>query len=252
MSERLALHDIHARLDARFTESDGWLLPCGYGDPAAEHEAVRERAGVIDRSERGKLELTGKDRVTFLHGLVTNDVKGLSPGQGNESALLDVQGKLTALLAVHCLPDRLVVETDRRLAEPVRAQIDHYLFAERVELEDVSDLSGILTVAGPLARKALETALGPALPDLVAWQHVWLEWEGLTLRVVRTRETGEEGYDVWVTAPGLAQVWDRLRDAGVAPVGREAWNVLRMEAGMVRYGVDADASTLLLEAPLAE
>ena len=84
MSERLPLHDAHERLGARFTETSGLAVPRDYGDADAEHEAVRERAGVIDRSDRGKIEVTGKDRATFLHGLVSNDVKGLTPGQGAE------------------------------------------------------------------------------------------------------------------------------------------------------------------------
>jgi len=252
MSERLPLHDAHERLGAHFAEADGWFLPARYGDAAAEHEAVRERAGVIDRSERGKIEATGKDRAAFLHGLVSNDVKGLAPGQGSETTLLDVHGKLTALLAVHCLEDRLVLETDRPVAGSLLAAIDRYLFAERVELEDVSAASGILTVAGPLAKKAVEGALGQALPDLERWQHVTLPWDGLEARVVRTEETGEEGYDIWLPTAGLGPLWDRLREAGAQPVGREAWDVLRVEAGVVRYGIDVDASTLIMEAPLSE
>jgi folate-binding protein YgfZ len=252
MSERLPLHDIHERFGARFVETDGLLAPRDYGDPAAEHEAVRERAGLIDRSERGKIEVTGRDRATFLHGLVSNDIKGLAPGQGCETALLDVHGRVTALLAVHCLSDRLVLETDRQLAGPLATAIDRYLFSERAELEDVTSAWGILTVAGPTARKTVELAVGAALPDLSRWQHVVVSWEATEIRVVRTDEPGEEGYDLWTPAEGLRRIWERLREAGARPVGREAWDVLRVEAGVVRYGVDVDASTLLLEAPLPD
>ena len=252
MSERLPLHETHERLGASFADAGGWLVPARYGDPAAEHEAVRERAGVIDRSERGKIEVTGKDRASFLHGLISNDVKGLTPGQGNESALLDVFGKVTALLAVHCLPDRLVLETDGPLAEPLLSGIDRYLFSERAELEDVTAAWGILTVAGPNARKIVEQAVGAAVPELPRWHHVVVSREGTDVRVVRTEEAGEEGYDLWVPAEGLGRLWERLVDAGARPIGREAWNVLRVEAGVVRYGVDVSASALLLEAPLPE
>ena len=252
MGDRLLLHDTHARLGARFGEADGLLVPQDYGDSTAEHEAVRERVGLIDRSDRGKIEVTGRDRATFLHGLVSSDVKGLVPGQGREAALLDVHGKITALLVVHCLPDRLVLETDRRLAEPLSTTIDRYLFSERAELEDVSPAWGILTVAGPAARKAVEQAIGAVVPDLSRWQHAVVAWGEGEVRVVRTEETGEEGYDLWVLAERLGPLWERLREAGAQPVGREAWNVLRVEAGVVRYGVDVDASTLLLEAPLPE
>ena len=254
MPDSLPLHDVHERLGARFTDEDGLLVPRDYGDVAAEHEAVRERAGLIDRSERGKIEVTGKDRATFIHGLVSNDVKGLAPGQGNESALLDVHGKLTALLVVHCLADRLVLETDRQLTEPLLTAIDRYLFSERAELEDVTAARGILTVAGPDARKTVEQVVGAALPDLAGWQHVVarVAGAGKELRIVRTEETGEQGYDLWVPAEDLGPVWERLLEVGARPVGREAWNVLRVEAGVVRYGVDVDASTLLLEAHLPD
>ena len=250
MSERLPLHATHEQTGATFAEVEGWLVPARYGDPAAEHEAVRERAGLIDRSERGKIEVTGKDRATFLHGLVSNDVKGLTPGQGNESALLDVHGKVTALLTVHCLADRLVLETDGPLAGALLAAIDRYLFSERAELEDVTAAAGILTVAGPHARKIAEQALGAPISNLPRWHHVLVPWESMELRVVRTEETGEEGYDVWVAPAGLGRLWDRLREAGAQPIGRDAWDVLRLEAGGVRYGADVDASTLLLETPL--
>jgi aminomethyltransferase len=252
MSERLPHHEAHERLGASFADADGWLVPVRYGDPAAENEAVRERAGVIDRSERGKIEVTGKDRASFLHGLVSNDVKTLTPGQGNESAFLDVHGKVTALLVVHCLADRLVLETERLLAEPLSSAIDRYLFSERAELEDVSPGWGILTVAGPNARKIVEQTLGAVVPDLSRWHHVVVPWEGAALRVVRTEETGEEGYDVWVEPAGLARLWDGLVAAGAQPIGREAWDVLRLEAGGVRYGIDVDGSTLILEAPLPD
>jgi folate-binding protein YgfZ len=247
----LPLHATHARLGGRFHEADGWLLPADYGSAAAEHEAVRERAGLIDRSERGKIEATGRDRASFLHGLLSNEVKALEPGQGNRAALLDVHGKVGALLAVHCLEDRLVLETDAHATASVLATIDHYLFAERVELEDVGAAWGILTVAGPAARKTVEHALGAPVPELAPRHHARVAL-GPGARVVRGEETGEEEYDLWVPVAALGAAWDRLREAGARPVGREAWNVLRVEAGVVRHGVDVEPGMLLLEAPLPD
>lgn len=252
MHETLPLHERHAAAGARFGEADGWLVPLRYGEPAAEHEAVRERVGIVDRSERGKVEATGRDRAGFLHGLLSNDIKGLTPGRGCETALLDVHGKVTALLLVHCLADRFVLEMERRLLGPVLATVDRYLFSEHVEFEDVSAAWGLLTVAGPWARKTLEEALGQAVPDLGRREHVALTWQGHTLRVSRGEESGEEELDLWVPAEAAGAAWDRLRETGARPVGREAWDVLRVEAGVVRHGIDVDAGMLLLEAPLPD
>jgi folate-binding protein YgfZ len=250
MAIRLPLHDLHQRLGARLGEVDGALVPLHYGSPAAEHEAVRERAGLIDRSHRGKVEVTGRDRVPFLQGMLSNDVKALQAGHGCAAAFLDAQGKIVSLLAVHCLADRLVLEMDRHLVEPTLTGLDRFLISERVELEDVSAATGLLTLAGPAARKSLEAALGRAVPDLSPRHHASLAWEGHTLRVVRSDETREEGYDLWAPLSALPALWERATQAGVRPVGEEAWNVLRVEAGRVRHGVDVDGTTLLLEAPL--
>jgi folate-binding protein YgfZ len=252
MPETLPLHERHAAAGARFGDADGWLVPMRYGEPVAEHAAVREGVGVIDRSERGKVEATGRDRASFFHGLLSNDIKGLAPGRGCPTALLDVHGKVTALLLVHCLADRLVLEMERRLLAPVLSTVDRYLFSEHVELEDVSAAWGLLTVAGPDARKTVEAALGQPLPELERHAHAEVWWDGHGLRAVRGGESGEEEFDLWVPAGAAGRVWDRLREAGAQPVGREAWDVLRVEAGVVRHGADVDAGMLLLEAPLPD
>jgi glycine cleavage system T protein (aminomethyltransferase) len=250
MATRLPLHPAHAQLGARLGAADGYLVPLAYGDAVREHAAVRERCGLIDRSERGKIEATGRDRVAFLQAMLSNDVKALQPGQGCEAALLDIHGKIVALLMVHALPDRLVLELERRLVGPTLEALDRYLISEKVELEDASDRAGLLSVAGPAARKVLEEVLGRTLPDLPVRHHVQATGAGEPARVVRDEETGEEGYDLWADPGDLPRLWERLRAGGAEPVGREAWNILRVEAGVVWHGVDVDASTLLLEASL--
>jgi folate-binding protein YgfZ len=252
MANQLPLHDLHARLGARFAEADGHLLPLQYSGPAAEHEAVRERAGVIDRSHRGLIEVTGRDRAGFLQGMLSNEVKALAPGQGSPAAFLDAHGKIVSLLVVHCLTDRLLLETDHRLVAPTMTSLDRFLFSERVELEDVSAAQGLLTLAGPAARATVEKLAEQALPDLSLAHHARLTVDGLDVRAVRSAEPGEEAYDLWVGPEGLADLWERAIAAGAQPVGREAWNVLRVEAGVVWHGVDVDESTLLLEAPLED
>src|SRR5262249_7213244 len=128
--------------------------------------------------------------------------------------------------------------------------LDRLLISERVELEDVSAAHAVLTVAGPAARATVEKLAERALPDLAVAHHVRLTVGELEVRAVRSAETGEEAYDLWVAPAAVATLWERVLSAGAHPVGRDAWNVLRVEAGVVWPGVDVDASTLLLEAPL--
>jgi glycine cleavage system T protein (aminomethyltransferase) len=252
MATRLPLHEVHARLGAAFGEVEGHLAPLSYGDVRAEHAAIREGAGVIDRSWRGAIGATGRDRAAFLHGMLSNDIQALTPGQGCEAAFLDAHGKIVSLVRVHCLTDRLLLELDRALVEVTLETLDRFLISERVEFEDVSGREGMLTLAGPAAREAVEKLLGAALPELPPRHHVAANVDGATVRVVRSDEIGEEGYDLWAPAPDLGPLWERVVGLGVRPVGREAWTILRVEAGMVEHGTDVDASTLLLEAPLAD
>src|SRR3990172_3997665 len=226
MTTRLPLHEAHARLGARFGEADGFLVPLHYGDPGSEHEAVRERVGLVDRSERGKVEATGRDRVAFLHGMLSNDVKALASGQGGQAAFLDAHGKVVSLLSVHCLADRLVLEMDRRLIEPTLAALDRFLISERVEFEDVSGSQGILTLAGPGARASgegggggsVEKILEEPVPELPLWHHAPLAVDGLDVRVVRTEESGEKGYDLWARPEALPRLWERALAAGGRPL----------------------------------
>ena len=109
VANRLPLHALHAEIGAVFASPCGWELPFSYGDPEAEYRAVRTAAGFCDRSVSEVVEVTGRDRVSFLQGMLSNDVKALAPGQGCLAAFLDAHGKVQALLTVLVLEDRLLL-----------------------------------------------------------------------------------------------------------------------------------------------
>src|SRR5580765_5383859 len=117
MPNQLLLHDVHRERGASFGEIDGWQVPLHYGDPAAEYRAMREGAGVIDRSMLGKVTVTGRDRQAFLQGMLTNDEKGLTAGKGTGAALLDAIGKIMVLLMVYALDARLLILLDPSITE---------------------------------------------------------------------------------------------------------------------------------------
>lgn len=224
-------------------------IPLDYGDAAAEYRAVRQRVGVIDRGDRGLVEAAGRDRASFLHALLSNEIKGLMPGQGCAATLLDVHGKVQVMLLVWVLDDRIVLVTPPGMAPAVYEQLDKYLFAEKVVLEDVSGAHGLLLMAGPEAPALVHRLAGVAPAD-AAWAGVAATLDGVDVRLVRgAGETGAA--EIWIMTPadGAARVWDALRAAGAHPVGQHAVEILRIEAGTPRFGRDVDAGVLLPEIP---
>src|SRR5262249_25772553 len=128
--------------------------------PAEEYALVRRRVGFLDRADFGVLELTGRDRASFLHALVSNEIKALAPGQGCAATLLDVHGKVQVVLYVWVADDRIFVVTPPAMAAKTAEALDHYLFSEKVAIEDVSREHALALLAGPMAPEMIERLTG--------------------------------------------------------------------------------------------
>ena len=216
---------------------------------ADEYALVRQQVGVLDRSDFGVLELTGRDRAAFLHALVSNEIKALTPGQGCAATLLDVHGKVQVVLFVWVSDDRIFVVTPPAMAAKTAEALDHYLFSEKVAIEDVSRDHALVLLAGPAARATVERLSGTVPPER-AWSHVAARLGERPVRLVSgARETGEA--EVWImsAAGDATTVREALEAAGASPVGSEAYESLRIEAGTPRFGQDVDESVLLPEIP---
>jgi aminomethyltransferase len=216
---------------------------------ATEYRAVREGCGLVDRSDHGVLEVTGRDRASFLHALLSNDVKALGPGQGCAATLLDVHGKVQVVLLVWALDDRILLVTPPGRAPATFEALDHYLFSEKAVLEDITGSLAMLMLAGPEASALAERLTGARAPE-AAWSHVTGALGGTPVRVIRGGgETGEA--DVWLVAPATAgaALIAAVRAAGARPVGPAALESLRIEAGTPRFPDDIGPATLLPEVP---
>lgn len=216
-------------------------------DAAAEYAAVRHGVGLIDRSDLGVLEVTGRDRAAFLHAMLSNDVKSLGPGQGCAATLLDVHGKVQALLTVLALADRILLLTPPGLGAPTLQALDKYLFSEKAFFRDATGEFALLLLAGPETRAMVQRLAGTAPPE-TAWAHVVGTVEGIETRLVSGGgETGES--EVWLLAAAAqgAQLHQAVRAAGVRSVGPLALESLRLEVGTPVFGRDVDATVLLPE-----
>jgi len=241
---------------ARFVERFGVEVPDEYGDPGAEYQAVRMGAGLVDLSFRGVLELRGSERLRWLNGRITNDVKALKSGAGMLAAVLTAKGHLVSDLAAYGLDDAVWIDLNRDRAEAVRNAFERYIIADDVQVADVSDRFAHLMVVGPQATRVLAGAVGEALPHLPPWHHVESRIRDVRLRIVASRWLTLPGVDLIVPVEAAEDVWDAIlshgRSAGLLPVGMTALAWLRVEAGWPWFGVDYDENNLLMEALTAE
>lgn len=243
------LNEFHAALNARFTKLSGQDAVADYGDVASEYAALRERAGVLDLSFRGRLCLTGADRVRFLHGQVTNDIKRLGAGDGCYAALTTAKGRMESDLYIYNLAEELLLDFEPGLAEAVSRRLEKFLVADDVQVVDVSPHYGLLSVQGPVADAVLSALeLFPRLPtkELQLLTHADATLGELCL--VNQPRLGMHGFDLFVPVAALGAVADKLvaaaKASGGRPCGWTAFEAARIEAGMPRFGVDMDGTNL--------
>lgn len=233
-----------------FIEQDGWLMPDHFGIPADEYEWVRMSAGLFDLSHRAIVQFTGADRVSFLQGMLSNDLRQLKMFEGQQATLLTQQGKVVADLRVLCAMNSIYLDFWEPLKDKILAHLKRYLVADEVEINDPNEQWKMLSLQGPLANSLLVELLAsmelPALPD----SHGMFQFDGAPVCVVRADHTGHDGFDVIVQTEQLEPFAHRLTELGAAWVGARAQEILRIEAGIPRYGVDFDEDNLLLEVGL--
>jgi len=207
--------------------------------PASAYAALTGGAGLVDRSERGKLALTGAEAKDFLQGQVTNDVLALEPGRGCYAAFLDHKGKMLGDMRILDAGDELLLDTERVALQELFTMIRRYKLGRDVELHKRTLERGLLSLVGPDAAAVAGSAPGPAEHD-----HVAAELAGRAVRLVRT----DTGLDVYCESAAAAAVGAELVARGAVAVDEAAAEVVRVERGRPRYGVDLDATVIPQEA----
>jgi len=237
---------LHAHLvgqGATHADDRGIVLPRQFGDPAAEYHALTTGAAVLDLGFRTLVRAVGPDRVTFLQGMLSNDVARLVPGAGCAALLLTIQGRVTADLRVAALPEELLLDVDVRACDDLVAALEALLVADDVELAP-AEATALIALDGPAAGALL------GLENLAPYAHVETSVGEVPVRAVRASEVRGTGFVLHVATDRAAAVWDALVAAGARPCGMEALEGRRVEVGVPRIGVDMGAKTLALEVPV--
>jgi aminomethyltransferase len=236
-----ALQENAGRLGAAVAEYRGATTALRFSDPQAEFDALRSGCGVYDLGYRAKISLMGTDRVRWLNGMVTNNIRDLAAGQGVYSFLLNPQGHILADLYAYNRPNSIVVDSDRSQVEKILATFDHYIIMDDVEVKDLSDSLTFLGVGGPKSREVLAAA-GIAIPDTKPLQvfeaTCTCDWDCVQCTAVRGDDPGYDNYELWLAAKDVKKAWDALVAHGATPIGSEALEVHRIVSGVPLFGID--------------
>ena len=255
MGRRTPLYEAHRSLGARLIEFGGWEMPVHYSGILAEHRAVRTQAGLFDLSHMGEIEIAGPRALEVCQELLVTDVARVQLWQAQYSVLCYPNGG--------CVDDVIVyrVDDDRYLLCVNAANIekdwnwitDHN--RGRAQIKDCSEEYALIAVQGPNSVSIVQSLVSQ---DLTTIRRYWFaagEAAGCRALIARTGYTGEDGFELFVSATDSLVVWNAClkagRQFGLVPVGLGARDTLRLEAGLLLYGNDLDADSSPLEAGLA-
>ena len=266
------LDETHTRLGGKMFVQDGWSVPANYGDTLLEYASVREGGvGVIDLSPRGRMLVRGTEAIQFLNGLITNDMKTLAKNSWMPAAFPNVQGRLIASVRVIRLPEEetdqtspaelprgaqenvsptFLIDTEPATHERVLKTIERFTLAGDFRVRDVTAQTALLRVQGKKSASIVRSVLGEEAAGLAAKGALQMAWQERDVAIIRATHTGEDGFDLIINAGEAGSLWDALHAAGARPVGYDALEILRIEAGLPRYGIDMDETNVVTEAAL--
>ena len=255
--KKTALYSSHLALGARMVPFAGWEMPVEYSGITAEHMAVRTTAGLFDVSHMGEVEIAGKDALTAVQHITSNDASKLQVGQIQYSALTTPEGTFVDDLLVYRFgPSHYLLVIN---ASNIDKDYDWIAARAKEAVPDIatvnsSDRYALIAIQGPRAQEILQTLTAI---DLAAIKYYWFahgEIAGVRGTVSRTGYTGEDGFEVMIPPAMAPRVWDALMEAGnphgLVPCGLGARDTLRLEAAMRLYGNDMDETSTVLEADL--
>jgi tRNA-modifying protein YgfZ len=206
-----------------------------------QYRALREGAGLVERSGRGMLLVRGSEAVDYLQGQLTNDIEALGPGEGCYAALLDRKGHMQGDMRVLRLDDAVWIDTERQAFAAVQRHLSMYKVGRAVEIADVGGEHAILSLIGPAAGEV--AGIGALSPEHA---HRDAAPGGVAVRAVAT----DAGVDL-ICDPGDAEALrTALVAAGAAEISEDAAEIVRVESGRPRFGLEMTTSTIPQEADI--
>jgi folate-binding protein YgfZ len=217
-----------------------------FGSVDEELKALRQGCGVFDLGWRGKLVVSGEDRVRWLNGMVSNNTRDLAQDFGNYSFVLNPQGHIQGDLLAFQRGEFYMLECAAGEIAALCEFFDKYIIMDDVEIGDISEKLTSIGVGGPLALQVLQSAGLPAA-ELKPGQLADGSWDGHGFSLVRDPVAVRNWYEVWLAPENVEVFWNKLLASGAAPVGAEALERQRILLGLPRVGVDTGGRDLAQE-----
>jgi folate-binding protein YgfZ len=217
----------------------GGFTPRMFGDLPGELNSLLHSAGISDLGWRGKILVTGSDRLRWLNGMVSNAVQSLPEGEGNYSFLLSVQGRIQGDCYVYRRAADVLLDTGFDQVPALMRHLDHFVVMDDVELADVSDGWTALALTGPAALRVLAT-LGFA-PPAAARENARISSARIgevACLIVEAYQVSVPRYELWFAPEHVLAVWETLQAAGANPCGLAAMEALRVLEATPLYGID--------------
>jgi len=215
-----------------------------------EYEVVREGgAGLIDLSSmRGRVRVSGSEATMFLNGLITNDVKNLAQNRWMPAVFPTVQGRLIgAVRVIRGEEPSFLIDTETASHEAVLKTISRFTLAGDFKVADMTSDTALLSVQGQGAGELLQKVFDQGVYDLPQNGVVDTRWQDVPVTIIRASHTGEDGFDLFVDSSRKAELQQALEAAGAQSIGQDTFEILRVEAGIARFGQDMDESNVVPE-----
>jgi folate-binding protein YgfZ len=211
--------------------------PAQFGKVTDEFAALKSTCGVYELGQRARIRLTGGDKVRWLNGMVTNNIRDLVQNHGVYAFLLNPQGHILGDMVAFNRGESLLVETERLQLDKILATFDHYIIMDDVEVTNISDSVATIGVTGPNSDAVLNTA-GIQISALEPLQIADLSWREFPISLVRGEYEPYPSYEIWIAPEHGASLREALHSAGAVPVGQDARELYRITLGVPRYGQD--------------
>lgn len=214
-----------------------------------DYQALFEHAVTGEIAPRGQVGVAGRDRASFLQGLLTNDIQALTPGTGCYAAWLTPQGRLITDMHVLESGDMILLDLPAALVDGILQKLDQFLFSEDVQLSDLRGALRAVWVHGPAAAATLQELLGiDGLSGWAPYRNARVTFDSAPAVIARIDELGVPGYCIYLDPAQADAFAAALAQRGVMPASPEALHAARIESGTPIFGIDMDEDTIPLEA----